>query len=309
MRWLLLGTLLMAVALTPRVAVAQSRDASADALFHSAREAVARGDFRAACPRFVESQRLEPAPGTLLNVAQCEEKDGKLSAAYAHLGEVLAALPKDDFRVPYARERLAALKRRVPTVTISMPDPVPGARVLRDGLELREGAFGVPLPFDPGSHVLLVRADGHADGRQDVTVREGENVVITLKPGPTNSRPATYDTGVKASSGRRVLAFTSLGIGVAGVVAGTVAGLSFASAAKTYSDHCDASGCDGEGLAAASRAKSMNALSPIAFGVGALGLGTGAYLLLVPPSPRRAGVRVTPQVSPSAASLSLSGGF
>ncbi len=156
---LVMSVLAGSLALPPRLAHAQGRDPSAaDALFQSAREAMARGDFRAACPRFAESQRLDPAPGTLLNIAQCEEREGKLTASYAHVNEALEAFPRDDFWIPYyAREQLAALKRRVPTVTVTLATGTSRARVFRDDLELREGSFGVPLPLDPIGGDVLVR--------------------------------------------------------------------------------------------------------------------------------------------------------
>jgi hypothetical protein len=86
----------------------------------------------------------------------------------------------------------------------------------------------------------------------------------------------------------------------------------FKSAVDTYRQHCDRTGCDSEGMSATSRAKTMNVVSPVAFGVGAIGIATGTYLLLASKheSSRRAGsVDVVPYVAPSLAGVSLSGGF
>ena len=295
----------------PRVAAAQGRDpAAADALFQQAREAMARGDSATACARFAESQRLDPAPGPLLNVAQCEEKEGKLAASLAHLTEVLEKLPKDDFRVAYARTQLAALKPRVPTVTVTLQKGTSGARVTRDDVELREGSFGVPLPVDPGAHVFVVRAEGRQDAREHVTLREGQQLTVTLSAGPLAGAPDA-PSPVDAGGGRRAVAFGAFAVGGAGLVTGVVTGLLFASAASTYHDHCDGSGCDGEGLDAASRARTFNVVSPVAFGVGALGVGVGTHLLLTSKRApvRQGGLTVVPQVSPQVAGLTLTGGF
>jgi hypothetical protein len=313
-RALLVLACFLSVAL-PRVAGAQqSRDPStADALFKKAREAVARGDMATACLRFAESQRLDPAPGTLLNVAQCEEKEGKLAASHTHLSEALEKLPKDDFRFEYARARLAALNARVPTVTVTLAQAAKGARVTRDGNELGQASFGLALPLDPGLHTFVVRADGRQETREQITLREGQHATLTLSVGSvvtttSNAHDGESDAG---GGGRRTVAFGAFALGGAGLVTGVVTGLLFADSAATYRAHCDASGCDGDGMAAASRARTLNVVSPVAFGVGALGLGVGSYLLVTSKSaPARQGrLRIDPQVSSQTAGVVLRGGF
>ncbi|NOU28880.1 MAG: hypothetical protein HOO96_13330, partial [Polyangiaceae bacterium] len=49
----------------------------AETLFREGRKALEAGDYAVACAKFAESQRIEPAPGTLLNLAGCEERSGK----------------------------------------------------------------------------------------------------------------------------------------------------------------------------------------------------------------------------------------
>ncbi|MFO0567610.1 MAG: hypothetical protein U0263_18270 [Polyangiaceae bacterium] len=57
--------------------MAQGRDATAaEALFNAGRDAVKAGDYPTACAKFRESNRLDPAPGTVLNLADCEEHLG-----------------------------------------------------------------------------------------------------------------------------------------------------------------------------------------------------------------------------------------
>src|ERR1044071_5690414 len=64
--------------------------AAAQALFEQGRALMARERPEDACPKFEESQRLDPALGTEFNLASCYEKLGKLASAYALFTEVAA---------------------------------------------------------------------------------------------------------------------------------------------------------------------------------------------------------------------------
>ncbi len=182
--------------------------------------------------------------------------------------------------------------------------------MFRDDFELREGSFGVPLPLDPGRHVFVVRSPGRTDAREEVTLREGQETQLALNVGQAKKEPDIAAAADADAQRRRLtLAFGALGVGAAGVATGIVTGLMFSSSASTYRDHCDASGCDPVGLSAASEAKTLNVVSPIAFGVGAVGVGVGAYLFLSRPVARHGRVQVSPQVSPQHAGLTLTGRF
>src|SRR5262244_1618441 len=102
--------------LTPTRSYAQARDpVAAEQLFIEGRAAAARGDYATACPKFAESQHLEPATGTLLNLADCEERLGKLASAWQHFREAFyKLLETNDERLQYATRRASQLEKRVP---------------------------------------------------------------------------------------------------------------------------------------------------------------------------------------------------
>src|SRR5262249_53016185 len=149
-----------------------------------AKDALAAGDIAKACADFAESQRLDPAAGTLLNLADCEERQGKLATAWQHFAEARDKLPRGGFRHPLAQERIDALAPRVPHLTLRLEPGAPAdARAFRDGVELGLPSLGLALPIDPGKHVLVVRASGFADAPVEYVADPGEQRVMTLSMG------------------------------------------------------------------------------------------------------------------------------
>jgi hypothetical protein len=63
-------------------AAAQSAGAQAEVLFRQGRDLMAANKFDDACAAFAESQRLDPAITTLLNLAGCREKAGQYATAW-----------------------------------------------------------------------------------------------------------------------------------------------------------------------------------------------------------------------------------
>src|SRR4051812_25624340 len=75
--------------------------AAGEALYRAAKESAKRGDWEKACAQFAESQRLDPAPGTLVNLADCEEHRGLVTSAWTHFTEVETQFKAGDARTAY----------------------------------------------------------------------------------------------------------------------------------------------------------------------------------------------------------------
>jgi tetratricopeptide (TPR) repeat protein len=91
-----------------------SNAAAAEALFQEARKAMSEGKYADACPKLEESQRLDPADGTLLNLATCYEHLGDTAKACTTFAAALKSLrAKSPVAVPREKlvlDRMAALK-------------------------------------------------------------------------------------------------------------------------------------------------------------------------------------------------------
>jgi hypothetical protein len=157
--------------------------------FRKGRASADAGDYARACTAFGESQRLDPAPGTLLNLADCEEHLGRIASAQAHFLAVEGALPATDERRSVAHDRAAALALRVPWLVIALTPGTPGdARVFRDDVEVDAETLFAPWPADPGPHVVLVVAPGREARIVTVVAVEGATTHIVVSPGPTVTR-------------------------------------------------------------------------------------------------------------------------
>ncbi len=270
--------------------------AAAEALFRSGREAAQRGDWVTACDRFSASIRLDPTPGTVLNLARCREELGQIASAWARYEEAAQKLPSGDRRRTLALQKAEELEKRLPRVTLTLSSPPEGTIIEQNGSRLEPDALGVPLPVDPGEQKVVVQAPGHEPWSVEFEVSEGESIEKALALGPEVSQPqhaeaapkesAAVKRGSSANAGERpgssakTWGYVAGGLGVIGVGVGAVTGLLTMSERKVVEEHCPDGRCEGdEGYDAAQRGKMYSAVSTAGFAVGLAGLGIGTYLL------------------------------
>lgn len=276
--------------LLPGLALAAPRDpAAAEALFRVARAAADQGDFAKACPKFEESNRLDPEVGTIFNLADCDEHLGKVASAWQLFREVAQRLSPGDERVGMATSRATALEKQLPHLVLRLVAPLPaGSSVVRDGVELGAASFDVPLPVDPGEHVILVKAPGHSDWQRSVQVALARTAELALEPGPLApggpppAEPAKASSGTASEDGssRRTAGIVLLGVGGVGIATSLITGAAALSAKHTVDDNCKNKVCSGDGIAAADRGSTASTISTVAFTVGILGAAVGTYLLV-----------------------------
>lgn len=280
-------------------AVAQSDPAAAEALFRQGRAAADTGDFRTACEKFRESNRLDPAIGTLFNIADCEEKLGRVATSWTHFQEVAQRLPATDERRTLATQRAAALEPRLPKLTLKLVGALPpGAIVRRGEVELTTASFGAPLPVDPGEVVVSVEAPGHERAEFRVEMAERDVRELEISSGPELSQASTETTPP-------TLGYVLGGVGILGLGVGAITGFMTLSKKSTADDHCPNKRCDAEGLDAAESGRTLGAVSTTGLVLGSLLLATGAYLVLSHDEGHSPNVALVPSAAPQGGGLGL----
>ncbi len=249
-----------------------------------------RGDWPRAVQLLTESQRLEPAAGTLLNLAIAEQRLGKLASAWEHARSALDQLSPSDDRRPTARELFDSLDKRLPRLVLHAAATLDAsARVRLDGLELRSAVLGVPLPVDPGAHRVEVTMIGHAPHAITVRAGEGQRIEEVLEPGDRLSQGGAQPGG-RASSNEfpwRTAGWVGVGVGAACLTAGGITGYFAMRRNSTVEDHCQGQYCDSTGTEAASQGRTFATTSTVTVITGAA-LAAAGTLLIVFASPHKA---------------------
>lgn len=209
-------------------AAAQPPTAAAKAAqdrFRQGRAAFKEGHYHEALEHFRKSRELYPVPGTLLNLASCEEKLGLVASARRHFTEAAARLPEGDARRAHARKAMTQLYPRVPHLRIDVAPRIAAvATVTLDGAPVEPSSLGAALPIDPGPHVVLVKAPGMPEQRHHVVLEEGKQIDLVVgrrasEGAPSAARPPGGDDPV--TNGKRIAGIVIGGVGIAAIGGGS----------------------------------------------------------------------------------------
>jgi hypothetical protein len=197
------------IALTTAATDAFANDpVAADALYQAGKQLVTEKKYVEACAKFDASYKLDPTLGTLLNLADCYEKAGRIATSWATWGAAIDQARRDkDERIDFAKERREALAPRLPKVVLRVYGMLPGIDVYWDDTKLAPGAFGTDMPTDQLEHRLVVRRDDgvtlydqkilvHDDGKKtevplDIVALNREHPRIEKKNDSSNPSPSS----------------------------------------------------------------------------------------------------------------------
>ena len=155
-------------------AAAQTGEAVAESLYRDGKRLFQVDDFEHACPKLAQSYQIDPAGGTVLLLAICYEKQGKLASAWARYNDALALAKRDqrEDRERRAREGLSSVEPKLSYIDLKI-DPatqaIAGVALAIDGTEL-PAISDVKLPIDAGKHKLAIYAPNYQTWSAEITV-------------------------------------------------------------------------------------------------------------------------------------------
>jgi hypothetical protein len=272
------------------------------------------GDCVRAREKFTESYATDPAPGTLVNWALCEEKLGRLGTALDLLRRADQGMPADHPKRALVAKHIEVLAGRAPFLRMHVAQALPvGTAVLKDGVVVDPASLEKSNAIDPGPHIVEVRAPGHQDRRYNVLLTEGRTLDLTLEPGSAlSSLPPAGPTAERTPSDDRLLGWIIAGGGLAALGVGTVTGLLVKERWDTVKSHCnpDTKLCyDDAGIAANESGPTLATVSTVAFIAGGLGLAIGGYLVFAHPGRPATSTQLSPMAGPGTIGLRVRGGF
>jgi hypothetical protein len=225
-------------------------------------------------------------------------------------------------------QRLTELRSVIPTVVFSVKDDadqdLSDVRVTMDDQPLANKLDGTAIAIDPGPHRFVFESAGRQKEERALVIREGEKdrhervvlvaapVAATAAPVPESAPVASAESEPPTKDGKtqRIAGLVVGGVGVAGVVVGSIFGIVSKSTYDRALTECGmvANGCqpDNTGVADGKSAHSQAAVSTVAFIAGGVLIGGGALLYFTAP---RAGVTVSPTVGLRSAGIGVNGSW
>jgi hypothetical protein len=292
----------------------QNKRADAKVLFDEGRELFAAGDVTKACEKFASSYALDRKAPTLLNLAICHEREGKLVLALSEFTEAQALSrsgPQQRMQ-QLADARANELGAKIPRIRIVFAQRPSGVLVSVDGAAIDNEALDGKIPVDPGAHELVVSAQGRKPWQSHVDATIGQTSAVYVPvleyvseepgvrpqggahPGESTSpsgtpstpsperptgAPATSSTPEGGSDTRRTLAVVALGAGAVSLGVGGFFGFRALGQRGDAEDACAAGRCD-QGRSINEDGQTSATIANVTVGAAVILGAVGAYLLL-----------------------------
>jgi hypothetical protein len=274
---------------------AQTRDEleRARTLFREGVALSAANNWAAALAKFKAVAQVKMTAQVAFNIAECEEKLGKLVSALGNyrLAKSSAADSNAKDVTAQVDARIAALEQRIPTLTIQRGTHAESASIELDGMELGTPQIGSPIPVDPGPHVIVGKSGDQVGSRQTVTIAEQEakKAIVNLQPSasiepsgaagrPPEDVPPDAPPAAKGRS--KVPGAVVTAIGGASIVAGVVFLVLRQGTIADLDAACGGdSSCPPDAESTSDKGKLYTGLAEATLAIGVIGVATGIVLI------------------------------
>jgi len=291
------GALVAVLHAPPARAAGSSVDSTkADALFNQAVKLFESGRVREACPLFAQSMQLDPANGTLQDLALCHEREGRTATALREFKELAKRAARDGQpeRERLGNEKAAALSTNLSRLSLSMPTDANVAEIRIDDASLPQADWSRPIPLDPGDHAVRLTAPGKKTVSLHVTIAASPStqvVVVTRLEDDSPTRASGDVAEQEPSEGWSTQRKIALGVGAAGVVSAAIGGVfgfvalsKWSQAKSDCNPQCtEGSQATNEANSERSSAESAATASTVSFLIGGAALVAAVVLYLTDP--------------------------
>ena len=197
----LAALILLSVGVHAEAQTAAAGKAAAEALFDRGLELMREGKVAEACEHLEQSQAIEAGIGTMMYLAECYERLGRTASAWALFREASSAARAEgqEERAQKGKSRADALEPMLAKISVSVPaeNKLPGLTVILNGVTLVSGAWGVPVPVDPGESRVQARAPGYQEWASVQNVAPSGSVSVHV---PLLSRDVASSTVAEAAA-------------------------------------------------------------------------------------------------------------
>lgn len=288
-------------------------------------------NYAEGCRLLQASLRMKRRPGTLFTLAECLAGWGRIAKAVQRYEEYLSwyqemppTVQQDQGERPgLSKKQIDLLKPQIPLLTIRLAPGTPsGSIVWLDGDIVIRLLLNYPLPIDPGEHLVTAQAPGGPIAEEKVVLGRSESKTITIKVPELPPPPPPPDVSV-GWNGRRIAAVGLMGVGGAGILAGSIAGGIVLYQYQVIKGNCgkaigenNPKVCNDTGMKMVDSIDGPlgNIAVPVLFGVGVPGFVTGLVLYRTEPTPAPKSTRSSlhigfTKVGPSGLMLGATGRF
>jgi hypothetical protein len=291
--------------------------------YKSGKRAYDQGKLEEALARFRDSYDTVASPNSHLMVARVLIELKRYVAAYDELAlvieeaETVKKKPEKYTKTADAARALRKdLEEKLGFVEVEVP-----ARVTIKGEEVPPSQWGTPIPVVAGAAAVEVEMADGTKRTEEVTVAAGKTSKLAVTP-PQATAPVATPTDTKGCPSQApevttkgtvkqtTVGYVSAGVGAAGLLTFTIFGILDNKKFNELDSDCTGGVCPPELADDAEKGRSFQALANVGLGVGVIGIGTGAVLLLTAPrDARTASHRAHPRLLVGPGSVTVKGTF